>query len=239
MIAQRSSTLDDTDPVREWLSTWEDGSINAQATLAYVLAMTSTKSNLATDQKGSWSYDALGWREINRLITVMNRAIQREPAAYPGVTNVQQFAQRYLFDVLGMRGSDWGGSTIAYSLNSTTQDLSRLGLLLMQKGSWQGTQLLDEKFVYRMTHPAFEDTNTGYGYLMQMMPTRDGATHPAPTTPRARRTAPGRATRTPRSTRPRTTTAAPRTPVSATTSDSPVWPGRADSGCHCTAASTW
>lgn len=168
MIAQRSSTLEDTDPVREWLSTWEDGLINPRATLAHVLAMTSTKSNLATDQKGGWSYDALGLREIDRLITVMNRAIQREPAAFPGVTNVQQFAQRYLFDVLGMRDSNWGGSSIAYSLNSTTQDLSRLGLLLMQKGSWQGTQLLEEKFVYRMTHPAFEDTNTGYGYLTQM-----------------------------------------------------------------------
>ncbi|SDD89454.1 serine hydrolase, partial [Actinokineospora iranica] len=103
MIAQRSSTLEDTDPVREWLSSWEAGPIDPRATLAHVLAMTSTKSNLATDQKGGWSYDALGWREINRLITVMNRAIQREPAAFPGVTDVQQFAQRYLFDVLGMR----------------------------------------------------------------------------------------------------------------------------------------
>ena len=39
---------------------------------------------------------------------------------------------------------------------------------MLRKGRWDGRQLLDESFVYRMTHPAFEDINTGYGYLTQM-----------------------------------------------------------------------
>lgn len=167
MIADRGG-LDDTDPVTEWISSWDLVGINRDATLAHVLAMTSTKWNLATDKKGTWSYDALGWREINRLVGVMNRAIQREPQNFPGVSDVGQFARKELFDVLGMRDTNWGGTNIAYSLNSTTQDLSRLGLLLLRKGNWDGRQLLSEKYVYRMTHPAFEDTNTGYGYLTQL-----------------------------------------------------------------------
>ena len=167
MIADRSS-LDDTDPVTEWIPWYERGTINRKATMAHLLAMTSTGLSLETDQKVKWSYDAVGLREIDRLVGVMNRAIQREPQNFPGVTNVQQFAQRELFDVLGMRDSSWAGNTIAYSMNSTTQDLSRLGLLLLRKGNWGGKQLLDEKYVYRMTHPAFEDANTGWGYLTQL-----------------------------------------------------------------------
>jgi len=57
---------------------------------------------------------------------------------------------------------------IGSSLESTVEDLSRLLLLLLRKGEWNGQQLLEDRFVYRMTHPAFEDTNTGYGYLTQM-----------------------------------------------------------------------
>ncbi len=43
--------------------------------------------------------------------------------------------------------------------------MARLGQLVLQRGRWQGRQLIDEEFLYRMTHPAFEDVNTGYGYL--------------------------------------------------------------------------
>lgn len=167
MIARRGS-LDDTDPITDWIPRERLGLVNPQATIAHVLAMTSTSPNLATDQKLPWSYDAAGLREIDQLVEVMNEAIRREPANFPGISDVRQFAQRELFDVLGMRDSSWGGATIAYSLLSTTQDLSRLGLLLLRKGVLEGRQLLDERYVYRMTHPAFEDTNTGYGYLTQL-----------------------------------------------------------------------
>jgi hypothetical protein len=57
---------------------------------------------------------------------------------------------------------------IGYSMHSSVEDMSRLGLLILRKGGWEGRQLLSERFVYRMTHPAFEDTNTGYGYLTQL-----------------------------------------------------------------------
>lgn len=167
MIASRSE-LDDTDPVTDWIPPGELGAINRKATIAHVLAMTSTKPDLRPGRKGAWSYDTLGDREINKLVGVMNRAIAREPTAFPGVTDVKQFAEKELFGPLGMRSSSWPGQVIGFSMISSPEDMARLGLLLLRKGRWQGRQLLDEQYAYRMTHPAFEDTNTGYGYLTQM-----------------------------------------------------------------------
>jgi CubicO group peptidase (beta-lactamase class C family) len=167
MIASRSG-LDDTDPVTEWIPPEELGAINPAATLAHVLAMTSTSPDLAPGKKTAWSYDTTGDREINKLVAVMNRAIAREPEAFPGVTTVKEFAEKELFAPLGMTQSTWPGEIIGSTLQSSVEDMSRLGLLMLRKGRWNGRQLLDESFVYRMTHPAFEDTNTGYGYLTQM-----------------------------------------------------------------------
>lgn len=170
MVAMRSSTLDDTDPVTEWIppDVIAAKAINPNARLAHVLAMTSTKPDLGTGNKGAWSYDTTGDREINTLVGVMNRAIAEEPEAFPGVANVKEFAEKELFAPLGMTQSSWPGESIGSSLVTTVEDVSRLALLLLRQGQWNGEQLLEPRFVYRMTHPAFEDTNTGYGYLTQM-----------------------------------------------------------------------
>ncbi len=167
MVASRSS-LDDTDSVTEWIPPEELGAINPAATLAHVLAMTSTSADLAPGKKNAWSYDTTGDREINKLVAVMNRVIAREPDAFPGVTTAKEFAEKELFAPLGMTQTTWPGEIIGSTLQSSVEDMSRLGLLLLRQGLWDGRQLLDESFVYRITHPAFEDTNTGYGYLTQM-----------------------------------------------------------------------
>jgi hypothetical protein len=35
----------------------------------------------------------------------------------------------------------------------------------MHGGVWGGERLVDEGWIYKMTHPSFEDASTGYGYL--------------------------------------------------------------------------
>lgn len=164
MVAARSS-LDDTDPITDWVDEGDLGAINPEATIAHVLAMTATEEDLSHGAKGPWSYDTFGDREIDVLVGVMNRVIEEEPDAFPGVSNIAEFAQVEVFDRMGMAGSSWPGQSIAGTMFSTSEDLARLGLLLLRRGIWEGQTLLDERFVYRMTHPAFEDTNTGYGYL--------------------------------------------------------------------------
>src|SRR5687768_5375935 len=64
-----------------------------------------------------------------------------------------------------MRDSSWPGEVIGGTMVSSQEDLARMGLLLLRRGMWNGKRLLAERYVYRMTHAAFEDTNTGYGYL--------------------------------------------------------------------------
>ena len=164
MVAARSS-LDDTDPITRWLEESELGEVNPDATIAHVLAMTATEPDLTHGEKGPWSYDTFGDREINLLVDVVERVIASEPENFPGISSAVEFAQVEIFDRLGMASTIWAGESIAGGMISSQEDLARLGLLLLRRGAWNGEQLLDERYAYRMTHPAFEDTNTGYGYL--------------------------------------------------------------------------
>jgi hypothetical protein len=163
MVAARSS-LDDTDLASEWLSNAQMRGVNPQATVAHMMGMTSTSSNLDPGRKNRFAYDTTGSREINTLIEVMDNVIAREPQNFGGARNTAAFA-RQMFATLGMERSSWGGAALGYTLEASVNDLSRLGLLLLRKGEWNGEQLIEEEFVYRMTHPSFADSNTGLGYL--------------------------------------------------------------------------
>jgi hypothetical protein len=110
------------------------------------------------------SYDAFGDREIDLLVGVMNRVIAEEPEGFTGIADVREFAQVEILDRLGMSGS------------SRPRGEHRRDDVLHLRGPRPprapaaasrrvGEQLLDERFVYRVTHPAFEDSNTGYGHL--------------------------------------------------------------------------
>ena len=159
------SSLSDEDPVTKWLEPEELGQINPKARLAHVLSMTSTKPDLSWGNKGPWSYDASGNREINRLVTVMDRVIAREPSGFPGVQNACGLAKQ-MFDKLGMASSEWCSRSIGAGLQSTVRDMARMGMLILQRGKYNGERLVKEPYMYRMSHPAFPDTNTAYGYLL-------------------------------------------------------------------------
>ena len=45
------------------------------------------------------------------------------------------------------------------------RDMARVGLLMLHRGKWAGEQLVGADWIYYMSHPAFEDASTGYGYL--------------------------------------------------------------------------
>jgi putative cell wall-binding protein/CubicO group peptidase (beta-lactamase class C family) len=164
-VAASRSSLSDEDPVTRWIADGEFPLINREARLAHVLAMTATRPLLGYGQKGPWVYDIDGSREINVLIDVIDRVIAEEPEHFPGIADAAELAQEALFDPLGMTSSSWAGTSIGASLQSTPQDLARLGLLWMRDGLWDGERIIDPEYLHRMTHPSFEDANTGYGYL--------------------------------------------------------------------------
>lgn len=161
MSADLLRPLSDEDRVDAWIDNFD---FNPDARVAHVLAMVAHNASLAYGER-EFSYDALGKVQINRMSDVVDAVIAQNPDHFGGVTTTGEFAERYLFEPLGMLESVWDGEIVALSWRSSLRDMARLGLLLIHEGVWNQRRLIEEEWVYKMTHPAFEDTNTGYGYL--------------------------------------------------------------------------
>jgi len=150
--------------VDHWLDSF---SFHRDSTTAHVLAMVSAASpSLAWGSK-EWRYDTVGSEAINRLSDVTNTVIAQDPTRLG--SNIGQFWRRHLAEPIGFESSTWGSSdsskNFATSWNTTIRDMARLGLLMLNGGVWNGQRLVDENYLYNLMHPAFEDANTGYGYL--------------------------------------------------------------------------
>jgi hypothetical protein len=158
----------DQDPVSQWLTFGQTPSFtyNQQAHVAHVMAMVAQNTSLALGQK-TFAYDTIGTTQINSMSDILNAVIHQDTARLG--TDLEQFTQRFVFQPLGMTQSTWsGGSTtkiFAYSWSTTVLDMARVGLVMLHGGLWNGQRVLDDGWIYRMTHPSFEDANTGYGYL--------------------------------------------------------------------------
>jgi hypothetical protein len=159
----KTGPLSDMDRVDHWLDSF---TFNPDAHVAHVLGMVAYNPSLAWGQK-AFQYDTVGDREINRLSDIVNTAILQDPARFG--SNIEEFTQRFLFEPVGMRHSTWSGGApdknFAFTWSSPLRDMMRLGLLLLNDGFWNGDQILGADWVYRMTHPSFEDASRTYGYL--------------------------------------------------------------------------
>lgn len=87
-------------------------------------------------------------------------------------TNALAFAQRELFEPLGIRDVAWSadprGNTHGWGdLQLHPLDMARLGQLFLQRGSWNGHQILSEAWIREATHAHVEHTvnSDHYGYL--------------------------------------------------------------------------
>jgi CubicO group peptidase (beta-lactamase class C family) len=86
------------------------------------------------------------------------------------------YLQPRLFDPLGIEGAVWescprGINTGGFGLNVRTEDIARLGQLYLQKGKWQGQQLLSEDWVAEASCKQIDngddpnsEWNQGYGF---------------------------------------------------------------------------
>lgn len=92
---------------------------------------------------------------------------------------VLDYLKPRLFDPLGIERPQWGttaeGYTLGgYGLHVRTEDIAKFGLLYLQKGKWNGKQLLPEKWVEAATAKQVEndkapsgrnpDWRQGYGF---------------------------------------------------------------------------
>jgi hypothetical protein len=161
----KTGPFSDEDRVDQWLDPIAI-TYNKDAHVAHVMAMVAQNPSLALGQK-TMSYDTIGSVQINSLSDMLNVAIKQDPSRLG--SDLEAFTQKFVFGPLGMKDSTWssGGATkiFAFSWSTTVRDMGRIGLLMMNHGVWNGQRVLDDEWIYRMTHPSFEDSNTGYGYL--------------------------------------------------------------------------
>ncbi|MGL1903623.1 MAG: beta-lactamase family protein [Fibrobacterales bacterium] len=164
---RKTGPLSELDRVDHWLDA-KDISYNSNAYVEHLLAMVAYNDDLSHGAK-SFSYDADGSREIQTLATIMGTAIAQDAERLG--SSVKEFTENYIFKPLGMHHSKWNNSwgsnypPMAYGWNTTVRDMARLGLLIIHEGVWNGQRILDESWIYKMTHPAFEDAQKSYGYL--------------------------------------------------------------------------
>ena len=176
---RKTGPILDTDRVDHWLDQF---TFNHEAQIAHVLAMVAHNPDLTYGHKG-YQYDLIGAVQINRLSDVIRTAIAQDPDRFGG--DLEEFAQRFLFKPLGMTASVWSGGRpdkiLGYSWNTTVREMARIGLLMLNDGVWNGERLLSREWIYRMTHPSFEDSNTSYGYLTWLANDSDrGISHCVP-----------------------------------------------------------
>lgn len=159
----KTGPLSDGDRVDHWLDSF---SFNQDARVAHVLAMIAHNDDLSFGAR-DFSYDDFGLVQINRLNDIVTAAIAQDPTNLG--SNVEELTQRFLFEPLGMKNSSWNDGLpdkpFAYGWYGTVRDMARLGLLILNGGVWNEERLLDEAWTDKVTHPAFEDASTGYGYL--------------------------------------------------------------------------
>lgn len=83
----------------------------------------------------------------------------------------ESFAQKYVFEPLDIQDYYYQKSAkdpdLLADIDLTPRDLAKLGLLMLQKGIWQGKQIVSSKWIEASTqsHIVFPSKKEGYGYF--------------------------------------------------------------------------
>ncbi len=93
-----------------------------------------------------------------------------------------EFARRHLFEPLGIRSTFWfkgnpnGLAHMGGGLGLRTNDLARIGYLVLRNGKWGDRQIVSERWIrestaHHVTNPrTFGSHPTDYGYLWWLLP---------------------------------------------------------------------
>ncbi|HEX8147250.1 MAG TPA: serine hydrolase [Pyrinomonadaceae bacterium] len=173
------------EPVCKYVAEWCAGA-KGKVTLRHLLTMTSGLPRLsdksvgwvgdknrfvidlplATEPGSAWAYSNEG---VQLLSPVIDRAAG-EPA--------QDYARRRLFQPLGMNATrlhldDKGHAWTYADMETTPRDFARLGLLMLNRGTWRGARVLSESWVEQSTRPS-QTLHPGYGLLWWLIDSPPG-----------------------------------------------------------------
>lgn len=94
--------------------------------------------------------------------------------------SLEQFAQIHLFEPLSIQNYRWGHTSKTNKLSSakrlylTPRDMAKIGILILNQGSWNSQQIVSEDWVKQMTKAQTQLAGLPYGYLWVNIPFSDG-----------------------------------------------------------------
>jgi CubicO group peptidase (beta-lactamase class C family) len=164
------------EPVCTYIPEWCTGD-KGQVTLRHLLSMTSGLKNMREDGVGSVS---------NKNAFVIDLPLTYEPGTQWAYSNegvqllspildqaagepIQDYARRRLFEPLGMLDTrlhlDGEGHAWTHAdMETTLRDFARIGLLMHNRGKWEGQQIVSESWVAQSTI-ASQELAPDYGLL--------------------------------------------------------------------------
>ena len=160
-IAQKQGFLNIDDKASKFITEWV-GTKSESVTIRHLLAMTSTRSefnliNAVQDARGQAISDVRGgarhasspglaWAYHNASTQALELVLSRSTGE-----SVSAFAQRELFAKMGMTTTiekdSKGVEAVFAGFMSTCRDVGKLTRLYLQKGNWNGEQILGPEYV--------------------------------------------------------------------------------------------
>lgn len=179
-IAQDDGDLRIGQRASRWIPRWR-GTASAGVTVRDLLAMDSGREwsfvtdylqlLLAPDRTafavglGQGAPPGRAWVYNNAAVQTLERVLQRSTGS-----DVAAFARRRLFAPLGMRHTTMtrdraGNPQLFEGLRSTCRDLARFGVLMLNRGRWDGRRIVSSAWVAQATGRSSTPLNAAYGYL--------------------------------------------------------------------------
>jgi len=114
---------------------------------------------LANEPGTKWNYNS----GLSHLLSALIKK-------YSGM-NTLQFAKKYLFTPLDIQNVRWSKSNDGNEMGNsellmTPRDLAKIGILILQKGKWNGKQIVSSEWIEKSTKKYFDGFPQigGYGY---------------------------------------------------------------------------
>ena len=168
-IAQEEGALDITDPSSMYLGEgWtsmeseKENLITVRDQLSMTTGVDYTMGNTECTEPECLNYKADAgnqWFYHNATYTLLDGVIEGATGS-----TLQEYTDEKISSVIGMNG-EWIklGSNNVYWSNA--REMARFGLLIMNEGKWEETEVIADKTYYDQMINTSQDLNPAYGYL--------------------------------------------------------------------------
>ncbi len=108
----------------------------------------------------------------------MGQILATEIISQTSGMSIDEFCSQFLFEPMEITNVSWGHTSnknvipSAKRLYMTPRDMAKIGQLILDKGKWEGNQLVSENWVNQSTSPHVKITGVDYGFLWWSIPVK-------------------------------------------------------------------